>query len=269
MYEHRVPAGPQRPAQERQVPEGAQDLGEARPGVGARRARVVVDPDLRHPHAARPQLDQHLGRQEGPVGVEPQPVEHLAPEQLHGAVDVAHAQPEGHRHDGVVGLGDEDPMERVAALDAVADHPIHRARGIGQPVEQALHLRQVELQVAVGEADELAAGFAKARFQGAAVAAVRLVMHAHARVGRGQRIGQLGRAVGRAVVHGQHLQRAVDQRGDLLQRQLHGALDVLLLVVGGEEEGEPGSGVVAARGGRGRRGRGGRQRGPWTCSRSV
>ena len=79
-----------------------------------------------------------------------------ATEDLHGAVDVAYPQPEQDRDDDVVGLGDDQPMERVPPLDPIADHRVHRARSVRQAVQEALHLRQVELEVAVGEGDQLA-----------------------------------------------------------------------------------------------------------------
>src|SRR5690348_2079992 len=62
-------------------------------------------------------------------------------------------------------------------------------------------------------------------------------MDANPAVGRSQLVCQLGRAVARTVVHDQYLQR-VDHGRALLEGQLHGARDVLLLVVRREEEGQ-------------------------------
>src|SRR5437870_10774605 len=87
---------PGRQAQLSEVAKGPQDLDEAGPGVRARRARKVVHAYLRHWHVACAELDQGLGRQERPVGVEPQADEYLATEDLHGAVDIAQAQAKGH-----------------------------------------------------------------------------------------------------------------------------------------------------------------------------
>jgi hypothetical protein len=56
-------------------------------------------------------------------------------------------------------------------------------------------------------------------------------------MGRRERVGELGRAIGRAIVDDDDLDR-VHQRTDLGERPLDGALDVLLLVEGGEEEAE-------------------------------
>src|SRR6266566_1156591 len=250
---------PKRQAQFSEVAEGTEYLDEAGPGVRARRAGEVVHTDLRDRHLASAELDQRFGRQERPVGVEPQTVEHLATEDLHGAVDVSHTQAKGHRHDRVVGLGDHEPMERVAALNAPADDRVDRLPSrIIEAVEQEPQLLQVELQVAVREGDQRTRGVRETGLQRAAIAAVRLVVDAHPRVLRRQLVGELRGAVAGAVVDDEHLDR-VHHRTDLLDGELHGALDVLLLVVGGEEEGELGT-----------RGRGGRlgHEGGWLLMRS-
>ena len=172
--------------------------------------------DLRHPLTPGPELDEQLGRQERRIGRQVQAVEDLAPEDLHRTVDVADAKAEEDRDDGVVGLGDEDPMRRIAPLDAVADDRVERPGRRPRADRAGGELLEIELEVAVAEADELPVRVREPGTQGAAVAAIRLVVDPHARVGRRQRIGKLRSAVGRAVVDDQDLDRAVHQRTDVV-----------------------------------------------------
>jgi hypothetical protein len=127
-------------------------------------------------------------------------------------------------------------VRRVTPLDAVADHCVHRTRAGLQPLEEARHLAQIELEVAIAEADELAARIGEPGAQRAAIAPIFLVVHADAGLGRRQLIGQCGGSVGRAVVDDEDLDRSVDQRSDLVQRATHRLDDVLLLVEGRKEE---------------------------------
>ena len=68
----------------------------------------------------------------------------------------------------------------------------------------------------------------------------RQVDHAHARVGVGDAVEQLGRAVGGAVVDEHQLERVVGDRGDRAGDEL---LDQLLLVVDGRHDAEQGGGA--------------------------
>ena len=129
-------------------------------------------------------------------------------------------------------------MRGVAALDAIADDDVDRPGGrIVEAGEEAPHLGQVELQVAVGKRDEPTARAREARSQRATIAAVLLVDDADLGMGRRERVGELRRAIGRAVVDDDDLDR-VHQRTDLGERPLDGALHVFLLVEGGKEEAE-------------------------------
>ena len=84
---------------------------------------------MRNPHlgyaaAFEAELDQHLGREEGAPGRNPDRLERLALEQLTGAVDV----PNSHAEEDAVGqpvdAGVPAPDERVGTLEAVADHHV-------------------------------------------------------------------------------------------------------------------------------------------------
>ena len=70
-------------------------------------------------------------------------------------------------------------MRRVAPLDAVADDRVDRAGRMIEPFEEPRHLAQVELEVAVAEADQLTRRVLEPGAESATVAAVRLVVDAH------------------------------------------------------------------------------------------
>src|ERR671918_108307 len=101
------------------------------------------------------------------------------------------APAEGDADHRVVGLGDQRAMERVPALTPIADDRVDRIARIVEAFEEKPHLAQVELQVAVAEADQPAARVGEPRLEGAAVAAVRLMVDAHPGVGGGHGVGEL------------------------------------------------------------------------------
>src|SRR4029077_5918602 len=137
--------------------------------------------------------------------------------------------------------GDHEPVEWVATLDPPSDHRVDRlSEGVIEPLQQAPQLFKVELQVPVREGDQRTRSVREARLQRAAVATVGLVIHANTGIGRRECVSELRGAVGRTVVDDQHLQR-IHHRRDLLEGELHGPLDVLLLVVCREEEGQVGT----------------------------
>jgi hypothetical protein len=70
--------------------------------------------DLDQPPPAHAQLDQQLGRHEGAARLEPDALERLAPEELAGAVGVAHAQAEEDAQRQAVGAGVEQPISGSA-----------------------------------------------------------------------------------------------------------------------------------------------------------
>ena len=101
-----------------------------------------------------------------------------------------------------------------------------------------VELGHVELQVGVGEEDPLQARRGETRADRGAVAAVDVVHEdAHTRVGRGAGLGQLAGGVGAAVVDDEDL---VGVRDKLARRRglVDSALDVLCLIVAGEDHRE-------------------------------
>ncbi len=128
-------------------------------------------------------------------------------------------------------------MRRISAPPAPADHDVDRTPVVLQALEEQAHLGQVELQVAVREADQIAARVVEAGAQRAAVAEVRLVVDAYPGIVGGDRIGQLAGPIGGAIIDDEHLHRR-HEWPDVGERTLHGGRDVLLLVEGGEEEGQ-------------------------------
>ncbi len=73
--------------------------------------------DLDQGPAGGPQLDQQLGGEERPAGLDGDPGQRLTPEQLAGAIDVADPQPEPDEVRDAIGAGIERPNERVRPLD--------------------------------------------------------------------------------------------------------------------------------------------------------
>ena len=86
------------------------------------------DTDLDDGPAGRPQLDDHLGREEGAAGFDTQPVEGLAPEELAGAVDVGDLEPEEDPVGQSIRARVERADQRVGALDPEADDDIRLVR---------------------------------------------------------------------------------------------------------------------------------------------
>ena len=185
-------------------------------------------------------LDEQLGGQEGAARLHAHAVEGPAAEELAGAVGVAHGEPEEEAQAGPVDARVGQPDGGVRAPDAIAGHDVRGsppARPASlQPRQQEGQVRDAELAVAVGEADERVARRPEARADGRPVALVhRVVDDAHdVGVLGGQAVGDLGRAVRAAVVDADDLE-ALRQRGQLGERLRHERLDVLGLVVRGEE----------------------------------
>ena len=118
-------------------------------------------------------------------------------------------------------------VDDVGALAPLGDH-------VGD------QLRRV-LQVGVDHRDDVADGVLEAGGQRGLVAEVaRQVDDAHARVGGGDPVEQLGRAVGAAVVDEHQLELVVGDRRAGARDEL---LDQLLLVVDGRDDAEQGGGA--------------------------
>ena len=158
-------------------------------------------------------------------------------EQLEGAVEVAHRHAEDERRQAVEDARHELAQPRVLAVHAIAEDGVvvlHQRQEVAQ-------LAEVELVVRVGVEDELAPAGGEAVAQGGAVAAVHVVADDAQPVPvlAGEFREDLGAAVAAAVVHDHDLVGGHEARRRRV-RLAHRALDVSLLVVGGEHDGKRG-----------------------------
>ena len=133
-------------------------------------------------------------------------------------------------------------MARVRALDAVARRrrPAPRRRRAASAAharQQPPQVRDAELAVAVGEADERVAGRPEAAAQRRAVALVDRVVDDphHARVRRRERVRERTGGVLAMPSSTAMISNVLGEPGQLLERLRDERLDVLRLVVGGEE----------------------------------
>ena len=124
-------------------------------------------------------------------------------------------------------------MQRIGAADLVAVHEIDVGRHLRPEHRQ---LRRVVLRVAVGVEDQLLGRRPEAGLQrGAVVAVLRMVHGPDLRIGAGELVGDLRRAVGAAVVDDDDLEiRGQLRRG--LDGADHHAGDGAAVVVGREED---------------------------------
>ena len=120
----------------------------------------------------------------------------------------------------------------------------HRVDDVGARAPAVDHLDDQlgrVLQVGVDHRDHVAAGVLQSGGERRLVAKVAGQVHdAHARVGVGDPVEDLRRAVGRAVVDEHQLERVVGHGGDRAGDEL---LDQLLLVVDGRDDAEQGGGA--------------------------
>ncbi len=190
-----LPVGPHAEAQEPEVADGAEDDLGLGAGRGAGGPWVVRDADLDDGPVGGAELDDHLGREEGAAGLDPEPLERLAAEELAGAVDVGDLEAEEDPVGEAIGAGVEGADERVGALDPEADDDVGGV-GLGQAGGQAAEVGDLELAVAVGEGDEVVAGGREAGAEGGAVAEVGRVVDGADDVGVLGRegVGEVGRA---------------------------------------------------------------------------
>ena len=206
-------------------------------------ARVVAHPLLDHAEVPLARLGDQLGVDEEVGALDRDLVDHLAPEQLEGAVHVAYAHAEQEPHEPVVERGGDEARGGVVAVDAEADDHVV----LPQQREQVLDLRDVELAVGVGVEDLVEAHPAEAGPQRGPVAEVALVAQQPQAwvVLRQERLHRVRRAVRAAVVDHDHLEvgHQVRQR---LERLAHDDFDVRLLVVGRQHDREPREGCVGS-----------------------
>ena len=120
----------------------------------------MVDGDLGHPEAGLRDLGHHLDADDAAVLGQLDLVEDVATDQPQVAVDVADRQAEHRAHDGVVQLADDDPLERVVALDLV---PLDDVDVVAQALGEQPELARVVLGVAVGVADQRPSRRARSR----------------------------------------------------------------------------------------------------------
>ena len=172
-------------------------------------ARVVLDRELADVEPLLGGADHHLGGELHARRAQVEARQDVAADAAHAAVRVAHAgaeeEVEDARQDRVADVAVQ-PRHR-ARLDvrhAVADHHVG---AVVEPLDEARDLGEVVRQVGVGHHDVLAARRAEAGQIGAAVAALGLVDDA-----RSGRRGELGAAVGRAVVGDDDLARDAASR---------------------------------------------------------
>ena len=154
-------------------------------GSAARRPRRSMRP-------AAPELDQELRREEGAVGLDADVLERRAPEELAGAVDIGHPQPEEDPVREPVGPRVGGADRGVGPLDPEPDDDIGRVR-FGRARGEPPDVRDLELAVAIGERDEVVARGREARAERGAIAQVGRVVDDPHEVGvarsRGRRRG--------------------------------------------------------------------------------
>src|SRR3954468_19532982 len=109
---------PEAQAQEPEILDGPPDHRRLRARGRPGRPRVVRNADLHDGPALLPDPDEQLRREERAGGLDADPLEGLAPEQLARAVDVADPEAEEDAVRQLVGSGVRDPDERVRPLDA-------------------------------------------------------------------------------------------------------------------------------------------------------
>src|SRR5439155_9636150 len=98
------------------------------------------------------ELDQQLGREERATRFDRDPLERLAPEELAGAVDVAHPEAEEDPVGEAVGPGVEGPDERIRPLDPEPDDDVRTIR-LREAVDEPSDVGDPELPVPVRECD--------------------------------------------------------------------------------------------------------------------
>jgi hypothetical protein len=130
----------------------------------------VGDADLDDRAPRRPELDEELGREEGPTRFDADAPEGVAPEELAGTVDVGDAKAEEDPIGEPVGPRVERPDERIRTPDPEPDDGIGPALGVAGG--QAADVGDPELAIPVREGDQVVAGRAEPGPQGGPVAEV-------------------------------------------------------------------------------------------------
>ena len=135
--------------------------------------------------------DEQLGREERSVGLDPDAVQRLAPEELARAIDVGDRETEEQPIGQTVRACVKRPHQRIGALDAIPDDDVGSIRR-GQALGQSAEILDAELAVAIGERDELVASRRETGAERGAVPEVRRVVDRpdHAGMGGRELIGE-------------------------------------------------------------------------------
>ena len=198
---------------------------------------VVMDRHLGDPEPGVLDLLHHLQADHPAVLLELDRVEDRPAHQPEVAVDVADLQPEQHLDGVVIDAADDDAVQRIGAADLVA---VDQVDAIAERMPEHDHLRRIVLRVAVGVEHQLAGGRRETAAQGAAVAAILLVVDdADLRIGAGELVENLRGRIGAAVVDDDHLEVRASAVRAVRQRRDDQAGDRPAVVVCGEEHAEP------------------------------
>ena len=220
------------PADAGRGPNETADIEKLRLSKGA---VVVMDRDFRDAEPGVLNLLHHLQTDDAAVVFERHAIEDPAPDQAEVAVHVAHRQPEQRLHGVVIHASDHNPVQRIGSTDLVAVDQVH---AVDHVRPQHLQLFRIVLRIAVGVEHEILPRIRETAAQRAAVAAIlRMVNDPDFGIGAGQLVGDLGRAIGAAVVDDDDLEVRRQPRGRLARGD-HQARDRPAVVVGGKKHGQ-------------------------------
>ena len=154
------------------------------------------DPHLDDGPSFSSELDDHLGGEEGATRFDSEPLEHLTPEELGGAIDIGDLEPEEDAVGQSIGARVGDPHGWVGALDPEADDGVGMV-GNDEALRQPCEVGDAELAVPVGEGDVLEARRAEPGPQGRPVPQVGRMVNGpdDIRTGRRQFVGDPWRLV--------------------------------------------------------------------------
>ncbi len=209
---------------------------------------IVMDRHFRDAEARVVDLLHQLEADDAAVLFEADLFEDAAAHQAEVAVDVAHAQAEQRLHGVMVEPPDHDAVPGVGPADLVA---VHQIDVVGHPFPEQGHLAGIVLGVAVGVEDELLARGLEAAAQGAAVAAILLMMNdPDLGIDARELVEDLRREVAAAVVD--HDDFVIGREPSRRQQRVqHHAGDGAAVVVRGEEDAQSAGADAAGVGDRG------------------
>src|SRR5438270_908337 len=201
-----------------------------------RPSRIMPHAFLHDAEVPLPRLGNHFGVDEKIGGLQVNGFQDLPAKQLERAVDVADARAKTDADEPVVSPRQQAAQHGVVSVDPKADGDVsalHRGHEIPQ-------LAQVELTIAVGVEDQIASRGVEPGPQRGAVAAVfRKTDQTNSVVLLARAFNPSGGGVVATVVHNDDLPGGSDGRGSGT-RFLERALDVVLLVIGGQNNGKGG-----------------------------